>query len=256
MNNVIAIFIKQLTSHIKVPTIIIHGLMFLGIAVAFLVLIPTPDDYDCDVCIPAYECATCEEREAERFQLPFPTGMGMFTIIFIGLALVGSMSGIVHEDKTTTNLRFMAMADVKPWQYLVGTFFSTVLVVGVMLVPYAILNGIIGGYWGADMLWFMILTLSGGIVSILFGLTIGLTRFQILAWPISMVLGMGPQFALQNETLAGVLRYTFIMQVTHGLTEISEPYGDITPNLLIIAANGAVVLAAFFIMHRKNKFNV
>ncbi|MCL2224740.1 MAG: hypothetical protein FWB96_07220 [Defluviitaleaceae bacterium] len=47
MNNILAIFIKQLTSHIKVPVLIVQGLMFVGFAIAFMVLLPQDEDRDC-----------------------------------------------------------------------------------------------------------------------------------------------------------------------------------------------------------------
>ena len=246
MNNIIAIFIKQLTCCIKVPSIIIQGIMFLIIAAVFMFIMPPDEDYDCSVCIPAYVCVTCEERAADRFEMPFPSQIGMFAVIFIGLALVGSVSGLVLEDKSTTNLRFMAMADVKPFQYLIGTVASVIIVVTGMLIPYALL----GGYFGFP---FMAIGIAGGFVSILFGIVIGLSRAPILATPISLVLGMGPMIGSFNETAANILRFTFIQQVNIAFSDLDA---DLTSNFLIIGVNGVVVLLIFIIMHRKNKFNV
>ena len=249
MNNIKAIFIKQLTSALKVPTIIIQGLIFLGMAAAFVFLLPADPEYDCYVCVPAYVCAACEAREYERFQLPLPTGVSVFAVIFVGLALMGGTSGMVLEDKTTTNLRFMAMADVKPYQYLIGTLSSLLIVVTVMLVFFALL----GGYFGDGFFRFMAVGVAGGLVSLLFGIVMGLSKIPFLAWPFSFVLGMGPTFASQNQALANVLRFTYVQQVNIALADLNA---DLTPIFLTIGANAVVVLLVFLLMHRKNKFNL
>ena len=249
MNNTGAIFIKQFTSLLKVPSMIIQGIMFLLIAGAIIFFIGEDEVRDCDTCIPAYVCAVCEEEANARFELPIPSQVGLFTVIFIGLSLIGSASALVFEDKTTTNLRFMAMADVKPYQYLLGTVSSMIIVVAVMLVFYALL----GGYFGSNMFWFMAVGVSGGIVSILLGVVIGLSKIPIIATPLSLILGLGPTFANLNETLANILRFTFIQQVNIAISDLDA---DLTSSFLIIGVNGVVVLSLFIIMHRKNKFNV
>ena len=249
MNNINAIFIKQLTNHLKVPSIIIMGFMFLIIAAAILFFFEADEVRDCDVCIPEYVCAPCEEEEANRFQVVIPSQVGIFAVIFIGLALVGSASAIVLEDKATTNLRFMAMADVRPYQYLIGTVASTIIVVAGMLVFYALL----GGYFRDSPFRFMAIGISGGLVSILLGIVIGLSKMPALATPISIILGLGPVVMAANEALANVLRFTFIQQVSLAIYDLEA---DLTSNFLIIGANGVVVLLIFLFMHRKNRFNV
>jgi len=248
MNNTKAIFIKQFTSLLKVPSMIIQGLMFLLIAAAFIFFVGEDEPVDCSSCIPAYMCSTCQEAEDARFELPIPSGVGIFTIIFIGLALVASSSALVYEDKNTTNLRFMAMADVRPYQYLLGTLAAAIIVVAVMLIFYALL----GGYLGGDMLRFMAIGTFGGLVSILLGVVIGLSKMPILATPLSIILGLGPTFGNMNETLANALRFTFIQQVNIAMADIDA---DLSSSFLIIGANGFVFLLIFIFMHRRNRFN-
>jgi len=249
MINIKAIFIKQLTSLIKAPSMIVQGILFLIIAGAFIFFFPYEEDVECLSCIPAYICAACEYIAYNRFELPIPSGTAIFAIIFVGLALVGSASGQVAEDKSTTNLRFMAMADVRPWQYLIGTFCAMVIVMSFMLVFYALL----GGYFGVDMLRFMSIGVFGGMVSILLGIAIGLSKAPLLATPISLILGLGPTFAAGNEAAANLLRFTFIQQVNIAFADLNA---DLTSNFMIVAINGVVILLVFFIAHRKNRFNL
>jgi len=249
MNNIRAIFIKQFTSQLKVPMIIIQGIMFLLIAAAFVFFLPSDDDYDCTNCIPAYVCAPCEYEESNRFELPIPSSVGLFTVIFIGLALVGSSSALVLEDKSTTNLRFMAMADVRPYQYLIATVSAIIVVVAVMLIFY----GLLGGYLRTNMFEFMAIGIAGGLVSVIFGIVIGLSKFPLLGTPISIILGLGPTLGSLNETFANAIRFTFIQQVNIAMSDLDA---NLTSNFLIIGANALVVLAVFALMHRRNRFNV
>ena len=249
MNNIKAIFMKQMASLIKHPVLIINGIIFLVLAGVFMFFLSPDEEKDCHICVPAYVCAVCQEEEDNRFQLPLPSQVGMFAVIFVGLGLMGSASAQVNEDKTTTNLRFMAMAEMRPYQYMLGTVAAMIIVVAVMLVPYALL----GGYLGERFLWFMVVGLLGGLSSILFGMVVGLSKVPILATPISIVLGLGPTFSSFNETIANLLRFTFIQQVNIAFSDLEA---DLSSNILIISANLGVFLLVFMFMHRKNRFNV
>jgi len=249
MNNTKAVFLKQFTSMVKVPSLIVQGILFLIIAAVFMFFISEDEERDCNACIPAYVCEICEEEAQSRFELPIPSVVGVFTVIFIGLAMVGSASALVQEDKTTKNLRFMAMADVTPYQYLLGTATAMIIIVSIILVFYAL----VGGYLFTDTFWFMVIGIAGGIVSILLGIVIGLSKVPILAAPISLILGLAPTLSGMNETLANMLRFTYIQQVNIAIAEMD---GDLTSNFLIIGANGVVVLLLFVLIHRKNKFNL
>jgi len=249
MNNIKAIFFKQFASLIKVPALIIQGILYLFIALVFVVFVGADEPHECANCIPAYVCEVCAEEASNRFQLPVPSMSGIFTVIFVGLGLVSSSAALVYEDRSTRNLQFMGMANVKPYQYLFGTLSSIIIVVSVLLIPFAL----VGSYFGINMLRFMALCMAGGLVAILFGIVIGLSKYPVLATPISIILGLGPTIVNHNERLANILRLTFIQQVNLGIAEIEA---DLTSNFLIIGANGLVVLLIFIFMHRKNKFNV
>ncbi|MCL2388606.1 MAG: hypothetical protein FWC89_13825 [Defluviitaleaceae bacterium] len=249
MRNIKAIFLKQCTSMVKTPVLIAQGIVFLLMALAFLLIFNEDEPHDCTYCIPAYVCATCEEEEANRFQLPVPSIGGLFTVMFIGLASVGAAAMIVNEDKSTKNLRFMAMADVTPFQYMPATVAAMMAGISVLLVFYGFINDLSG----VNILWFMAIGLLSALVSVLLGITIGLSRFPVLAAPICMLLGLGPTFGTINENLANAIRFTYVQQASIALADLDA---NLSSSFLIIAANGAVVLLAFIFMHRKNKFNV
>jgi len=243
MRNSKAIFFKQFQSLIRNPGMIVQAALFLILVIVMTFLIDGHDDTDCETCIPAYECAACLEDNAHSNN-PAPSLAGLFTVMFVGFALVGSASALVIEDKTTHNLRFMAMADVKPWQYLVGTLVSMAILSFGILVFYAM----VGRYFGVQMLWFMAVTASGALVSILLGLVVGLSKAPGLATLFSLVLGLGPMLSGFNDELARVLRFTYTQQVNLALGDL---YADMTTNFMVIGANGAVILLIFVLMHRK-----
>jgi len=246
MKNVKAIFFKQFQSLIKSPGMIVQAVLFLVLILAISFLIGDDTPVDCDACIPAYVCAQCLETNPP-LDTPNPSLTGLFVVMFVGFAIVGAASALVIEDKTTQNLRFMKMADVKPKEYMLGTIISMYMITIVLLGLYAL----VGRYFGAYMLWFMAATASGALVSIMLGLVVGLSRAPGLATLFSLVLGLGPMLSSFNETLARVLRFTYTQQVNLAVSDLSA---NLTTNFLIIAANGAVVLAYFFWMHRKGTF--
>ena len=243
MKNTMAIFFKQFQSLLRNPALIVQAALFLILVIVMSVLIVGYEDRDCESCIPAYVCETCMEENVHSYN-PAPSLAGLFTVMFVGFALVGSASALVIEDKTTQNLRFMAMADVKPWQYLIGTLVSMAIITFGILVFYAL----VGRYFGVQMLWFMAVTALGALVSILLGLVVGLSKFPSLATLLSLVLGLGPMLSRFNEELARVLRFTYTQQVNLALGDLN---GDMTTNFMIIGANGIVILLIFIWMHRK-----
>ena len=241
MNNIKAIFIKQFVNQIKVPYIMGLGLVILIMAGLFMLFV-TPDD-DCNDCIPAYVCVECEE------EVPDPTIVGLFSVMFVGLMLLNVTSSVVGEDKSTKNLQFMAMADVRPYQYLLGTFPSLMIFVTFMWALFALFDG----NFGMDFLWFLLLGMAGGSVSVLLGITLGLSKVAFLAFPISMVIGLGPTLSVHNQDLARALGFTFVQQVRLGIADLG---GDLTSNFTIIGLNGLVVLVAFVGIHYKNRFTL
>jgi hypothetical protein len=209
----------------------------------FSFLIGSNDKDDCETCVPAYVCDVCEAENADK---PEPSLAGLFTILFAGLTLVGSASALVLEDKTTQNLRFMTMSGVKPIQYLVATTSALFI----LSVGCLVLFSAVGGYFGVEMLQFLSVTAFGALVSILLGIAIGLSKYPALAFPFSMVLGMGPMLSSFNDTLGEILAFTYTQQVRLAVSDLGWDMGG---NFGVIGANGLVILVLFGWMHRKGQ---
>jgi len=243
MRNIKAIFIKQLQSLVKNPGLLVQAVLFMGVILIISFL--ASEDTPCDDCIPAYVCAQCLEGKAS-LDTPNPSMTGLFAVMFVGLTLVGHASALVYEDKNTQNLRFMTMAAVKPKEYMIGTAASLVVISSGVVVLFAL----VGRYLGADMLWFVAVGGLGMLVSALLGVTIALSKYPVLASPISLLLGLGPMLSTFNETLARALRFTYTQQINLAFSDLSA---DLTRNFMIIGANGAVVLLLFIWVSWKGK---
>jgi len=247
MNNIKAIFLKQMRSMVRNPGLIGAGLGFIIMIVVMSFFLGP--DRECDVCIPAYVCETCM-RENPLHSLPTPSIAGMFTVMFMGMVLMSSSSALVQEDKTTNNLRFMTMAGMKPHQYLLGTGTALFIVAIILLLLFAMA----GRYFGLVTLQFMGITAAGALVSILFGIAGGLSKMPALVAPFSMIFGMGPMFSQFNESLARWLHFTFTQQVNLAIYHLGkEEAVDLTRNYIIIGITGVVILMAFVWMHRKGE---
>jgi len=248
MKNMKAIFTKQFRSLIKNPIMIFQAIFYVALILVITFLAGDNNaNEDCTVCIPAYVCADCLEDNAP-LDVPRPSMAGLFAVMFVGMSLVGFSSGLVYEDKSTQNLRFMSMAGVKPWQYLLGTALALIILSFIIILTFAI----VGWYIDARLIWFLMVGMFGVLVSILLGVSIGLSKYPIIATPISMVLGLGPMLSGFNESLARYLRFTYTQQVNLVFSDISEGLIPQTAdNLYIIAANGFVVLLFFLYVNRK-----
>ena len=242
MRNVKAIFFKQTQSLIRNPAMIVQAVLFIVLAVVMTFLIGDDTPKDCVYCIPAYVCAPCLEENGPA--PPSISLVGLFSVLFAGVAIAASALALVTEDKTTKNLRFMAMADVKPWQYLLGTMASMLMISSALLVLFPVA----GRYFGVQMLWFMAIAMAGALVSILFGLVVGLSKKPGLASVLLIVVGMGPMLSEFNDGLAHILRFTYTQQIRLAVSDLSA---DLTTNFIVIGANGAVVLLLFIWAHRK-----
>ena len=218
-----AIFIKQFLSYFKKAAIIGTPLSFLGFGLVFTVFIPEADG--------AFG--------------------NLFGVMFVGLSMVGAAGSFIMEDRATMNLRFMSMAGVKPYQYLLGT--GTALFVS--SIGFLIAFALIGRNFAiADFTEFMAITILGSITSIIVGATLALSKFPWLFQPVSMILGFGIILADANETIERVFYFTYTQQINIALRsgyEYEEGYGYIfteAPNAIpIILANMAVAIVLFAI---------
>jgi len=245
MNHIRAVFMKQLTSLIKVPIMI--GMSMFFFVLSLLMIIFNDGDSDCLSCIPAYICSECYASAA--FRLPeSPIGMVMASVA--GLALVMYTAMLVNEDRNTGNFKFMSMATVNPWQYMAGAFASAFLVAMAIFIPFAVL-GVVSE--DINLLLFMLVAMAGGAVAVFLGVTLGMAGSPLASIITPFVMGMLPMFSQANETISNLSQFVFTQQI---LVAIADLDANLTRSFIIIAANGLVFFVIFILLHRKNKLRV
>jgi len=217
MRNIKAVFIKQLLSFFKNPGMWGAPATFLLIPFAFRIFLGAED---------------------------MPIIVTQFVAMFVGISMIGVSGAFIIEDRSTMNLRFMGMAGVKPYQYLIAT--CTALLIVSIIANF--IFGMIGGRWGIEMLNFMILSTIAAFTSMLLGITLRLIKGVGEFTPIiGILLGVGPSFAEVNETLTMIFNVTFTFQIQQGLrADLTTLDSDV---LQIVLINMAVILAAFIVMN-------
>ena len=255
MRNMLAVFLKQFTIVLRMPTLLGVGGFFLILVIAFSLLI---EDAHPSIMV------------------------NQFAVVILGMQLIMSTVSYIHEDKSSMNLRFMSMGGVKPWQYCVGTWLAMMISAVIIMFIYAIARL----DFGVNTLWFLLFTFIAASISALLGITVGISKIPHLTMPMAVLLGFGPMLSSMNEDLEKYFRFAFTDQlrlvlnnfavlvedeITEHICEYcgeivlcAEEYvngyangagfrtAEIREALLIMLANGAVVLGLFIFMHRKH----
>ena len=221
MRKIKAVFIKQMLSYFKNSSMFGAPMFFLIIPFLILTLVPGTDS-DRGIIV------------------------SQFVVMFIGISMIGTSAGFIIEDRATMNLRFMGMAGVKPYQYLIATCAALLIISFGALVLF----GLMTQYSGETMINFLIISMLGSATSMLLGITISLSKAANFNFLIGLLLGVGPMFAAANETLGAIFHFTYTMQIT---SVIREGYmsGDLTENIKIVLLNMAVILLAFIFMNAR-----
>jgi len=221
-----AIFFKQLKDIIKNRMVLIQFVIFPLVAFVFteLVALPSPD-------------------------IPDSMFVTTFAGIFAGMTVLTTTAGIIAEDRERKSLRFLVMAGVKPYQYILGI--GGVLLVCSLVV--SIVFGLMGGFGGLDFLKFVVALMLGSVASMLLGGAIGMVSKNqqaatALAMPLGMVLGFTPMLALFNAGVQKVFGIFYTMQVN---TLVSDFAAGFMKPALIILANVAVLAVLFVLAYNK-----
>jgi len=220
MRNIKAVFTKQVLSYFKNEYMIGTPIAFLLIPLAILILIPGAMTY---------------EAAAERMMI-----VGQFVIMFIGISTIGNAGAYIGEDRATMNLRFMGMAGVKPWQYLVATAAAMLMVSFIALILF---GAMMGHFASGQIGTFLMLSMLAVLNSILLGITLGLSKLAPFTSIVGILLGVGPIFADANETLAAIFSNLYTYQVNAAIR------GDLSYGLdvvlRVVFINMAVLVVAF-----------
>jgi len=174
---------------------------------------------------------------------------GMFAAMLIGSGPMMTIANNVAEDNEYKGLRFLVMAGVKPWQYLLGLAGSMLIASAVSLAALIL----IGGFTGDVLIRLIIVAVLGLIASSILGGAVGIFSKNVqqasaITTPLMMVLAFTPMFAGFNETVARIAEFLFPYQV---LMVVLNPYADFTRALIVVGGNAVVLLAFFAVAYKK-----
>ena len=173
----------------------------------------------------------------------------LFSIMYVGMAPLTSMASIISEEKEKNTLRVLTMANVKPWQYLIGIGFYVWLIcmIGAGVMATGIKNEAVPFY--------LLVMAVGFAISILAGACIGIfSRNQMTAtsivMPVMMVFAFSPMLAMFNESMEKVARFVYTQQLKRIMDDMTFA-GIKTDGICILAVNATLMIILFFIAFRK-----
>lgn len=187
MRNIIIIIKKQLKDTLKNKTILIQFILF-----PLMTLI--------------MENAITLDGMPELFFTK------LFSIMYIGMAPLTSVASIIAEEKEKNTLRVLMMANVKPWQYLlgVGLYVWIICMIGAGMMAT--------GLESEDIAFYMCAMGAGFVISIVAGACIGIyAENQMMAtsvvMPVMMVLAFLPMIATFNDKIEKVAKIFYTQQL-------------------------------------------
>jgi len=174
---------------------------------------------------------------------------GMFAAMLIASGPMTTIANNVAEDNEYKGLRFLVMAGVKPWQYLLGLAGAVLLASAVSLAALVL----IGGFTGDILIRLLIVAVLGLFASTILGGAIGIFAKNVqqasaISTPLMMVLAFIPLIAGSSEILTRIAEFLFPYQI---LMVILNPYADFVRALIVIGGNAAVLLAFFAVAYTK-----
>lgn len=226
MNDAIAIFRKQMLDTRKNKAVLIQFLLFPLMTVVMTLAVKMDD-------------------------MPEYFFLKLFSVMYLAMAPITSMSAIISEEKEKGTLRALMMSDVRAGSYLlgVGLYDFSCCMLGAVLMSR--ICGLSGQEW-RDYLWIMAL---GFLISMILGAAIGVvSKNQMaatsLAVPAMCVLSFSPMIAQFNATFAKVAKFFFTEQIYLALNSEKSVKMDIE-GFSITMANIILILGFFLIAFKK-----
>lgn len=142
----------------------------------------------------------------------------LFSIMYIGMAPLTSVSAIISEEKEKNTLRVLMMANIKPLQYLLG--------VGIYV-------------WTICMM--------GACIGILSKNQMSATS---IVMPVMMILSFAPMLAMFNDTIKKFAKIFYTQQLKMCMDELSFENVSMEA-FLIIAVNAIIPIAIFAVTYKR-----
>lgn len=224
MRNVGVIFKKQLKDTLKNKTVLIQFIMFPLMTLLMEHAISLPD-------------------------MPELFFTKLFSVMYMGMAPMTSAAAIISEEKEKNTLRALMMANVKPWEYLlgVGAYVWTLCMAGAGIMAT--------GLASSDIPFYLGVMAAGFVISISLGACIGIfSSNQMTATslfvPVMLVFSFSPMLAMFNDKIEKVARIFYTQQLRILMNQMS--FEGIKPeSIMILIVNAVLAIALFFVAFKR-----
>lgn len=180
--------------------------------------------------------------------------ISIFASMFVGMTIISATATTIAEDREKKSLRFLLMAGVKSYQYLIGIGGVFILFALVANVFFVIM---IPGLLILERLVMLFSLLLGVIASVLIGAIIGMVSKNeqsaiSIGSAVGMVLGFGPLLATFSEGIKNCLCFFYSMNFVFDDFRMV----NIVVRLIIILVNIFILVLIFAWLYRKRGLNV
>lgn len=173
----------------------------------------------------------------------------LFSVMYIGMAPVTSTAAIIAEEKEKNTLRVLMMANVTPWQYLLGVGFY---VWSVCMIGAAVMGT---GFPLDQIPFYMMIMAIGLMISVFAGACVGiLAKNEMTATslvvPFMMLLSFLPMLAMFNDKIKIISRVFYTRQLQLLLERMAFD-GTKMMDSLILSGNAILMLVIFILSFRQ-----
>ena len=224
MRNVGVIFKKQLKDTLKNKTVLIQFVMFPLMTLIMEHAISLPD-------------------------MPELFFTKLFSVMYMGMAPMTSAAAIISEEKEKNTLRALMMANVKPWEYLlgVGAYVWTLCMAGAGIMATGLTSSDIPLYLGVMAAGFVISISLGACIGIFSSNQMTATSLFV---PVMLVFSFSPMLAMFNDKIEKVARIFYTQQLRVLMNQMS--FEGIKPeSILILTVNAVLAIALFFVAFKR-----
>ncbi len=224
MRNVVTIVKKQLKDTLKNKTVLIQFVMFPVLTLIFEHAINIPD-------------------------MPELFFAKLFSVMYMGMAPLTAVAAIISEEKEKNTLRVLMMANVKPWEYLVGVgiYVWTICMAGAGVIATS--------FPAKDIPFYLAVMAAGFIISIAVGACVGIFApnqmvSTSMVLPVMLVFSFAPMLAMFNDKIEKIARIFYTQQIRVLLNNMT--FDGIKPeNFAIVAVNALLAIILFFAAFKK-----
>lgn len=230
MNNIAAIFKKQLKDTLRNKAVFIQFVMF---PIMTLIM----------------------NNAVKMQEMPENFFVNLFAAMYIGMAPLVSIASIISEEKEKNTLRVLIMSNVKPYEYILG--------IGSYVWFACMLGGIVictaGGYNLQTSIAFMGIMAIGIVTSLLIGAIIGIwSKTQMtatsIAVPVMMIFSFTPMLSMFNSTIEKIAKILYSEQISRMLNQINNLQLNVV-NIGVIVMNIVIAAVIFIMIFKKCKLS-